>query len=954
MKVSTVLKRSLSLVLTVVMLFSCWVFTAPSASAATAGKYWVKVVFDDSKNSASVGSSECTLYYKSNNGTGQESSMVIDNSSAGGMFGDWKGFTWEQQIDGYPSGVSGWVNIWYWTGKIEFTLTISVWDYNTSTYKEVFNSGNTTLQNSGQKNYGRWNVTNGTPYANKITDVGGSLSSMNVPTDNKESTATTAFTLGTVKDQYGVNWYDDPSLSVVDWDGNAFSDAYISNQKLVVKPSANRSNHYSIRIKETCGSVSNTNKTVELKVFDYKVTFYDENGTTVLKAEQTIDYGGTATAPSSPTKASTATQHFTFDKWTGDSYQNITNGAETKTVKASYTAAKHNFGAPSIEFATNGQSADAKRTCSNCGYVDKKKATVTSKVKTAATCSAVGTTTYTATATFTKVNEETALTVTDTKDVDDISIVDTAHNWTNTKTYSRTPAKCGEDATYWKECSHNTNHKAKTLDTTQYWTDKDTALAHNYGDPTKLAEDETYRETNYAAASYHKQICGRGTLCNDGADCNGEYPVKYTEHTMSPWAYTLPTDDGSRVIGIVLEQLADFDGESKCYSYCIYCGYTKTQSHHDWQVVEDETVTYDATCTTAGQTTSACLDCGKTKIETIPALGHDPELKRQSTPDDRTAGKCYYQCTRCDKYFAAFDNGTDYYPDDTAKDTLQEALAVEGSADIPAPTFNSYDDPDIGYNYDLRGASLKLTKETEAGVNTIQKMRFAGSVAVPANMDNEIKYANYDHYIKGELDQITDDNCILDFGFVYTQMQYIAEEPAGDYDSYEPDLSKIVIGAKDNNGKQIVFQMSVPSKNSDSGTLDISGDTSTWAGVSPHQDSGSTFLTFNLLINVKEKNWKRIYAARTYITYKYHGEIYTVYDGTTDDYGSARAVWYVAKATLEEYGKETEPSIVKMCQFLRENITEKDNIEPLIQSDGNGSDWWRYRNDGLDPSEYDF
>ena len=238
-------------------------------------------------------------------------------------------------------------------------------------------------------------------------------------------------------------------------------------------------------------------------------------------------------------------------------------------------------------------------------------------------------------------------------------------------------------------------------------------------------------------------------------------------------------------------------------------------------------------------------------------------------------------------------------------------------------------------------------------------MRFAGSVAVPANIPKVIKYENYAHYINGELDQITDSDCILDFGFVYTQMQYIAEEPAGDYDSYEPDLSKIVIGAKDNNGKQIVFQMSVPSKNSDSGTLDISGDTSTWAGVSPHQDSGSTFLTFNLLINVKEKNWKRIYAARTYITYKYHGEIYTVYDGTTDDYGSARAVWYVAKATLEEYGKETEPSIVKMCQFLRENITEKtagigesSNIEAFIQKHGNGSDWWRYRNDGLEPSEY--
>ena len=52
--------------------------------------------------------------------------------------------------------------------------------------------------------------------------------------------------------------------------------------------SANRADNYNVTINESCGSASNS-KTVSITTFDYKVTFYDEDGSTVLKSTQTIN-----------------------------------------------------------------------------------------------------------------------------------------------------------------------------------------------------------------------------------------------------------------------------------------------------------------------------------------------------------------------------------------------------------------------------------------------------------------------------------------------------------------------------------------------------------------------------------------------------------------------------------------------------------------------------------------
>lgn len=112
-----------------------------------------------------------------------------------------------------------------------------------------------------------------------------------------------------------------------------------------------------------------------------------------------------------------------------------TKGTTTYTAKVTfnnteYTSTKdvqdipvtgHKYGQPTWTWASDGKSASAKFTCTSCSNIMTKTATITSAVKTAATCSSMGTTTYTAKVTYN------STTYTSTKDVQDIPI--TAHSY---------------------------------------------------------------------------------------------------------------------------------------------------------------------------------------------------------------------------------------------------------------------------------------------------------------------------------------------------------------------------------------------------------------------------------------------------------------------------------------------------------------------------------------------
>ena len=88
---------------------------------------------------------------------------------------------------------------------------------------------------------------------------------------------------------------------------------------------------------------------------------------------------------------------------------------KTEIAKNSWVedAKGHSFGAATYTWSADGKSCTASRKCTECGTTETEKATITSKVKTAATTAAMGVTTYTANFTnkaFTK----------QTKDVTDI------------------------------------------------------------------------------------------------------------------------------------------------------------------------------------------------------------------------------------------------------------------------------------------------------------------------------------------------------------------------------------------------------------------------------------------------------------------------------------------------------------------------------------------------------
>ena len=84
---------------------------------------------------------------------------------------------------------------------------------------------------------------------------------------------------------------------------------------------------------------------------------------------------------------------------------------------------EHTYGEPTYVWSEDGQTCTAKRTCVNhSSAVETEEATISSTVKEAATCTAKGTTTYTATF-------KNTVFVTQTKDVQDIAIVN--HNYVN-------------------------------------------------------------------------------------------------------------------------------------------------------------------------------------------------------------------------------------------------------------------------------------------------------------------------------------------------------------------------------------------------------------------------------------------------------------------------------------------------------------------------------------------
>ena len=525
----TALKRTLSLMLTVVMLVSCWVFTAPKADAATAGSYYIKITgamegwktlfvsnsnlnnsFTAGWDSATNDSCGMVVRYNTNNGHGTQADpdQTVDliGQGWGSVPTSKTTKTATATVSGFPTGfyfcldqndAAGTTKMYVtkieigssssnlktlWSGTIQLNST------NATKKAFIYSDGtsSTSSDASVSANSG-WSM----PYVNSISSsVSGGVSSMDVPTNGSYADSSSAFT-ATLYDNYGVSWYQDPDYSVATTDGSAITGASMVSKKLRLYPTANRADNYTARVTLYKGNNISVYKDVTINVFDYTVKFYDTkfDGTTgsLLKTQTDIDYNSSATPPSNPAAKYTSTLsdgHKTFKEWSG-TYQNLTSGAQEQIVTATYNAAashgnwtyseisgndnyhkrtcgtcayndntqQHNYGATTITFATNGQSATCSKTCqtTGCGHVYSKAATVTGEVTTDPTCTEMGVTTYTATSTFS--NDSTSSTTTRT----DVAAL--GHNWnTPSFTWSDSVTPTSATATATRVCAISSNY----------------------------------------------------------------------------------------------------------------------------------------------------------------------------------------------------------------------------------------------------------------------------------------------------------------------------------------------------------------------------------------------------------------------------------------------------------------------------------------------------------------
>ena len=883
MKAKNISKRVLSVILCTVMLFSCWVFTAPMANAATVtgtvngSGYLVRIhthetnamnIKNDNKSPTDSGVATdeyCNIYYKEKNGTGTEKTytqiladkdgsghtdVFSDGGQSDGYFPSESGV----RIYGFPTAFYAQVykkdnndfHVWPGNTKGDFECTLQM--YYNNKWNDIGYKKSNTVDGIGWAKCDKTNTTIALPKATTNTNptVAYASSSLTVP---KSGSVNNAISItNTPVDQYGTTMETNisvncPTQSTGITQSGATTqigtDAHIAgitnSQKLTATVSWPQS---------ASGGIS---KTTSFTLYDekYDVKFYNlgaQVGTT-----QSIYYGSAATDPGAQTKAADDTNHYTWAGW-DKTFNNIT--ADTNVNNKTYTSTAHSY-----SWVSNGSTATDTHSykCSVCNHIHSTK-TETHNItgqpyKSDATghwkeCSVCG-----------------------------AKIDKVAHNPKDAVTESEVPATCEtggsyKSVVYCEDCNYKISETSHTKD----------ALDHNFGE-----------WTDYDNATQHQRVCSR--------DANH---IDYEDHNWSGWQHVVPTEEETGVRATVRAKLteAGYSEENSCFNYCTVCGYTKTQSHHDWTVVEDDTVTYPATCEAAGQTTSECPDCHKTKVTPIAATGHTwvrwDGCNEEKISELSGAVPVILKCKNgCNKFCSSYYDEKTHKYESTGNAGDYEYVIGQDTASIPTPSFNEhfeYFDGQImePYHYRERKASLRV-RPSEKEDDT-QAIRFSGNLTAGNIVDAGVKFnfnpkliiKNYTEDMPAKdaklmsLEEIRnnrdayDDKTVIDFGFVFTQARFIRSAK----ETIDYDLMTL-----DNIGTNYrIYRMSVVGNNLDNFRDDKTIEN--WKGLTMIGEEA----TFNLVIDVNKKNYQATYVARTYVIYKYHGDIICVYDQPYENY----------------------------------------------------------------------
>lgn len=208
-------KKVLSVFLAVLMVMTAWVFVAPEAEAATAGSYTLEVsinVTNKADNQGNIQDSYYTITYKTNNGTGSQTTMTYslkDNwtsclSSTGSK-------TITITVPGFPTSMYIYHDA-TWDDKVHYTFngaTLSGPSSSSTAYSGSFNVHSGGWGNSEYKK--TITLSAETPKASSVSFISGETS-INIPKTGA-SDYSTSYTAG-VYDQYGVRMTYEPTYYV--------------------------------------------------------------------------------------------------------------------------------------------------------------------------------------------------------------------------------------------------------------------------------------------------------------------------------------------------------------------------------------------------------------------------------------------------------------------------------------------------------------------------------------------------------------------------------------------------------------------------------------------------------------------------------------------------------------------------------------------------------------------
>ncbi len=197
-------KKSLSLVMAILMLMSCWVWVAPEkAEAGVATQYYMKITTNVTDTGDENGST-ITINYKDTNGKGDTGTFTQSYGQQ----------SWDGQVTVYEGPINGWPTSFSWKfdlggGRTENHRDITVWiggSAETCTHQIAYSTGYNFVNDLTGTDYLNctMNITGTAPYFNEVTSIEAGSATLNKLPSGADVSTTVKVTGG--KDQYGVVW----------------------------------------------------------------------------------------------------------------------------------------------------------------------------------------------------------------------------------------------------------------------------------------------------------------------------------------------------------------------------------------------------------------------------------------------------------------------------------------------------------------------------------------------------------------------------------------------------------------------------------------------------------------------------------------------------------------------------------------------------------------------------